>query len=121
MDTCLFCKILKGEIPSHKIYEDKNIYAFLDINPLSNGHSLVIPKKHYLDFTDISLEELNNLNNASKKIYNILSDKLKPTGIRLVQNNGNLQEVKHYHLHIIPYFDNEDTVDVKDIFKRITN
>ena len=121
METCIFCKIIKGDIPSYKIYEDDYCLCFLDINPVNNGHTLIIPKKHYLDINDISLEELNNINNAVKKVYYLLNSKLNPNGIKIVQNNGTLQEVKHYHTHIIPYFDNETLKDVKDIYDLLTN
>lgn len=107
MKTCIFCKIIKGEIPSNKIYENDNVLAFLSIDPESYGHTLVIPKKHYVCYEDITLDELNNINEAGKIVYDMLKTNLKPDGIRLVQNNGIIQEVKHYHLHLVPIFENE--------------
>ena len=65
---CIFCKIINGEIPSKKIYEDENVLAFLDINPSSPGHTLVVPKKHILDFQEIDDDDLLNLMKICKKI-----------------------------------------------------
>lgn len=107
MNDCVFCKIVKGEIPSQKIYEDDNVLSFLSIDPDNYGHTLVIPKKHYKDYTDIPLEELNHINEIGKIVYDKIKNNLNPDGIRLLQNNGYIQEVKHYHLHIIPVYKNE--------------
>ena len=106
MNDCIFCKIIKKEIPSKIVYEDDYVLSFLSADPESYGHTLVIPKKHYVDYTDIPLEELNHINEAGKKVYNMLKENLKPNGIRLVQNNGIIQEIKHYHLHLVPIFSN---------------
>ena len=99
--NCIFCKIVNGEIPCFKIFEDDNILAFLDVNPDSDGHTLIIPKKHFTDLDDIDSETLNHINKASKDIKKLLEKKLNCTGLSLLQNNGNVQEVKHYHLHLI--------------------
>ena len=68
---CLFCKIVNGDIPSYKIYEDEIVYAFLDINPDSNGHTLIIPKKHFLDLDEIDIEDVAPLVNITKKWRNL--------------------------------------------------
>ena len=117
---CIFCKIVNEEIPSYTLYENDYIKCFLDVNPNSNGHTLIIPKKHFKDAFDIDEKYLNEINNASKIVLNILNDKLKPVGFRLVQNNGNLQEVKHYHLHIIPSYNRNTKKDVESIYKMLT-
>jgi histidine triad (HIT) family protein len=101
---CLFCKIVAGEIPSNTIYEDDIVKVFLDISPYSNGHCLVVPKKHFQDIEDIDLETLNHINIISKKLYSELKAKLKCEGLIRVQNNGLGQDVKHYHLHLIPRY-----------------
>ena len=114
---CLFCKINNGDIPSYTIYENDYVRCFLDINPVHNGHTLIIPKKHFLDNNDITLEYLEEIFKASKIIMKKLNDKLKPDGIKLVQNNGIIQEVKHYHLHLIPiYKDEEEKMDIEKIY-----
>ncbi len=117
---CLFCKIVKGDIPSYTIYENDYVKCFLDINPISNGHTLIIPKKHFLDINDIDMEYLNEISKASKEIVKLLDEKLKPNGFRILQNNGVLQEVKHYHLHIIPNYSRKTKKDVESIFKLLT-
>ena len=117
---CLFCKIVNGDIPSYTIYENDYVKCFLDINPISKGHTLIIPKKHFLDVNDIDEEYLLEIQKASKKVVALLNDNLKPDGFRLVQNNGNLQEVKHYHLHIIPsYIKRQSKKKAEDVFKTI--
>ncbi len=102
MDNCIFCKIANGEIPSKVIYEDEIVKAYLDINPTSTGHTLIIPKKHFTDLDDIDIETISHIMEVAKKIKKLLEERLGARGIKLVQNNGCLQEVKHYHLHIIP-------------------
>ena len=69
MDNCIFCKIIKGEIPSYTIYEDEIVKVFLDINPATNAHSLIVPKKHFDNITDIDLETLSHINKVSKELY----------------------------------------------------
>jgi histidine triad (HIT) family protein len=102
MNDCIFCKIANGEIPAKVIYEDKIVKVYLDINPLATGHTLIIPKKHFTDLDDIDMETLTHIMKVAKDIKKKLEDKLGAKGIRLMQNNGVFQEVKHYHLHLIP-------------------
>lgn len=113
---CIFCKIINGDIPSYKIYEDNLVYAFLDINPDSPGHTLIIPKKHYLDLSDIPIELLDKILLKAKDIKILLENKLNPTSIVLIQNNGERQKIKHYHLHIIPYYNEKQYLNKEDIF-----
>ena len=109
MNDCIFCKIINNEIPSYKVYEDDKILAFLDVNPVNYGHTLIIPKKHVLDYEEIDLETIKHINKVGKELYIKLKEKLSPVSIQLVQNNGKMQEVKHYHLHLIPYYDEKKT------------
>lgn len=104
MKDCIFCKIVNGEIPCMKIYEDDICMAYLDINPDSDGHSLIIPKKHYTDIFDIPDDTLLHIYKSSKKVMKILEEKLGCDGFTLIQNNGIIQEVKHYHLHVKPCY-----------------
>ena len=117
---CIFCKIVKGEIPSYKIYEDDMVMAFLDINPYSPGHTLIIPKKHTLDINSISLEEATHIFIKAKEIANLLTKKLKCDGFTLIQNNGFVQEVKHFHLHVIPKYKKNFEMDVEKVYEKIT-
>ena len=73
---CLFCKIINGDIPCFKIYENDDVLAFLDINPDADGHTLIIPKKHFTDLDDIDLKTLESINKASKEIKKMLEEKL---------------------------------------------
>ena len=118
---CLFCKIIKKEIPSYTIYEDDIVKVFLDINPKAKGHCLVIPKKHYTDITDIDLNTINHIFKTAKEIYELLNNKLNPEGIALLQNNGILQEIKHFHLHLIPTYKNSMNLSVEEVYKKLTN
>lgn len=108
---CIFCKIVNGEIPSSVVYEDENVKAFLDLSPATNGHTLVIPKKHYENIFDMPEDELLNIEKSSQKVANILKEKLMCKGVTRVQNNGLGQEVKHYHMHIIPRYE-EDKLEL---------
>ena len=110
---CLFCKIINGDIPCFKIYENDDVLAFLDINPDTDGHTLIIPKKHFTDLDDIDLKTLESINKASKEMKKMLEEKLGCTGISLLQNNGSCQEVKHYHLHLKPFYEGIKTIEMK--------
>lgn len=104
MDDCVFCKIVKGEIPSKKVYEDDDIVAFYDINPIAKVHVLVIPKKHIVSLLDIKENDRDLLFNIFQKINKVASiigvDK---TGFRVISNVGedSGQAVKHLHFHIL--------------------
>ena len=112
----MFCKIMNGEIPSTTIYEDDKVLVILDVNPRGNGHSLIIPKKHYKDLYDIDNETLIHIFDVAKKIGDMLEDKLHCNGITLEQNNGICQEVKHFHLHVIPRYKYDDIIDVDEVY-----
>ena len=115
-NDCLFCKIVSGSIPSYKIYEDETVIAFLDINPDSNGHTLIIPKKHYLDMNDIPLDTLNHIFKVAKELKVKIESKLNADGLTFVQNNGDIQEVKHFHLHLKPYYKDNELKSVEEIY-----
>lgn len=104
MQECIFCKIIKGEIPCFKVYEDDKVLAFEDINPISKGHTLVIPKKHAENIWEIPEEHLMAIHKAAKKIANGIKKSLNPIGVACLQLNGRGagQVVMHYHLHLIP-------------------
>ncbi len=112
MKDCIFCKIVSGNIPSMKVYEDDICLAYLDINPDSDGHTLIIPKNHYKDIYDIPSNTLSHIYEVSKIIMKRLEEKLNCNGFTLVQNNGDIQEVKHYHLHIKPYYSNKKSIEL---------
>lgn len=118
---CLFCKIVADEIPSNTIYEDDIVKVFLDISPVSTGHCLIVPKKHFKDLEEIDLETLKHINTVAKKMLVVLKEKLHCDGLTLVQNNGLGQEVKHYHLHLIPRYTDDEIklVSNKDLIESI--
>lgn len=111
----IFCKIVNGEIPCYKIYEDEVVLAFLDVNPDSNGHTLIIPKKHYQDLTDIDENTLNHILKVAKNIKSLLEEKLECDGVTLVQNNGFIQEVKHFHLHLKPFYRQSKKLSLEEV------
>lgn len=102
MENCIFCKIIQGEIPAKKIYEDDKVIAFLDIHPAVDGHTLVIPKEHYEDFTALSDEMVAHIYQVAKKLGKEIMEKLGSKGLTLSVNYGETQEVKHFHLHLLP-------------------
>jgi histidine triad (HIT) family protein len=106
---CIFCKIVKGEIPCARIYEDGEVLVFLDINPLSKGHSLVIPKGHFETISDIPEKELFSLAKALKKTSVAIQKATGAHGINITQNNGRAadQLVPHAHFHVIPRFEGD--------------
>lgn len=116
---CIFCKIANGEIPSKKIYEDDEIMAFLDINPLTPGHTLIVPKEHTLDFQSISMDKLMKIMNVARELSQKIVDKMGAQGYTLIQNNGIAQDVKHFHLHIIPKYKDKLEMSVDEVYKKI--
>ena len=107
--ACIFCKIVEGEELCYPIYEDDKVKAILPINPLAEGHTLVIPKKHFETIYDIPDFELSRINSAAKVICLYFRDKLGIESVTLLQNNGlgTGQKVWHHHLHIIPRKQND--------------
>ena len=93
MKDCIFCKIVNGDIPSMKVYEDDICLAYLDINPDSDGHTLIIPKKHYKDIYDIPSDTLLHIYETAKKLMDMLREKLGCDGFTLLQNNGSIQSI----------------------------
>ncbi len=104
MENCIFCKILKKEIPAHFIYEGDNVSAFLDINPLNKGHVLLVPNEHYVDVFDIKTETLEELIGKAKEIAQKMKEVLGAAGVNLLNASGEAaeQSVPHFHLHIVP-------------------
>ena len=104
MENCLFCKIIAGEIPSSKVYEDENVYAFHDINPNAPVHVLVIPKKHIASIQEVSVENIDTVSKVLQAIPTIASQLgLADNGYRVITNCGEDggQSVKHLHFHIL--------------------
>ncbi|MGL4874783.1 MAG: HIT family protein [Clostridium sp.] len=101
---CIFCKIVKGELPANIIYEDESIMCFLDIYPFNEGHVLIIPKNHYLDADEIPDEILASMMVLSKKVVKSIKDKYSPNGYSIMQNGGIFNDIGHYHMHVFPRY-----------------
>jgi len=114
-DDCIFCKIVAGEIPSAKVYEDEHVYAFLDISQVTTGHTLVIPKVHTTDIFETPAEIAGELFSRVPKIANAIKQVYNPEGVNLLNNNGIFagQSVYHLHIHIIPRYDDKDGFNAK--------
>ena len=106
MEDCIFCKIVRGEIPAHKVYEDEHTFAFFDMNPKNEYHTLAIPKKHYASMFDIPENEAVNMIKATKKIIDLYNQKLGLENLHIISNSGKhaQQEVLHLHFHIVPRY-----------------
>jgi histidine triad (HIT) family protein len=101
---CVFCKIVRGEEPAYIVYEDEYVVAILDKYPVNKGHTLVMPKRHYRDITEIPDEELCRVIKITKAVTIAVMRALKVPGVRVVQNNGAEagQVIFHIHFHVIP-------------------
>ena len=110
VDNCIFCKIAAGEIPSRKIYEDKDLIAIMDLSPTSKGHSLIIPKEHYTNIYDIDEEIAGKVMKTAKKLATKMTVALNCDGFNLLQNNGETagQTMFHFHMHLIPRYKDAD-------------
>ncbi len=104
MENCVFCKIIKGDIPCYKIYEDDKVLSFLDIKPVHPGHALVIPKTHVATLEEINSEDLSALILIVKQVGQTLKEKLNIAGYNLILNNNPVagQEIPHLHFHLVP-------------------
>ncbi|MCI1959389.1 MAG: HIT family protein [Clostridia bacterium] len=113
MDDCIFCKIIKGEIPSATVYEDDEFKAILDRFPANQGHVLIMPKKHIQNVFEIDPETAGRLYTLTTKIAKVMKETIGFENMNIVQNNGPVagQTVQHFHVHLIPRYEN-DTVSV---------
>ncbi|MEN9687951.1 MAG: hypothetical protein RL381_963 [Actinomycetota bacterium] len=104
MSDCIFCKILDGSIPSHKVYENEWCYAFLDIFPANRGHTLVIPKKHVKDIHEADAETYAHVAATAKEVADLLNTSLASDGTTIFQmsREAGWQTVFHLHMHVIP-------------------
>jgi histidine triad (HIT) family protein len=130
MEECIFCKIIAGEIPCYKIYEDDYVLAFLDIAPVVSGHTLVIPKKHFVNIFDVDEVYLQKIALAIKKIS--VHYKKNCDGVNILNANdfSAQQSVFHLHFHIMPrykgdnlnfwpYKETEDKIDLKEVCEKL--
>ncbi len=109
---CVFCEIVKGNIPSYKLYEDEDVLAILDIAQVTKGHTLVLPKKHFDSLLDADTEVLQKMIPVIQNLAKQIREKTGCAGINVLNNNGEAagQSVSHLHFHIIPRYDENDAI-----------
>jgi histidine triad (HIT) family protein len=109
MDDCLFCKIVAGEVPAEKVAEDERTVAFMDINPATRGHLLVVPRKHARDLLDIEPDELAAVSQAAQRIAKRAVEALEADGLNLINSCGSAawQTVFHFHMHVVPRYEDD--------------
>ena len=130
--SCIFCDIVDKKVSAMIVGENKGAIAFLDVNPISDGHVIVIPKNHYRNLSHCPQPDFNYVMDLVKEISNkLLDSKLRPWGINYLSNEGNVagQEVMHFHVHVIPKFGKNEGLkltigtrcveDVADVFERL--
>lgn len=110
MSDCIFCKIINGDIPSAKVFENEHVLAFLDISQVSKGHTLVIPKVHKENVFELTNEQAKQIFEVVPSIANAIKKEFNPVGLNILQNNGEQagQSVFHFHMHIIPRYGKGD-------------
>ncbi|KIX91403.1 cell-cycle regulation protein HIT [Staphylococcus microti] len=116
MSETIFSKIIAGDIPSYKIYENEYVYAFLDISQVSKGHTLLIPKKPSANIFETDAETMKHIGEALPIVANAIKAAFNPDGLNIIQNNGTYasQSVFHIHFHLIPRYENDiDGFDYK--------
>ncbi|CAD7771408.1 MAG: Protein hit [Candidatus Methanoperedenaceae archaeon GB37] len=133
MGDCIFCKIIQGEIPATKVYEDEKVLAFMDINPLNDGHTLIVPKRHAETIFEIDPQDLIATIKVAQRLAIAIKKALNSDGMIVVQLNNKAagQMVPHLHIHLIPRWENDglqigkwemkpgDMEKIKDIAEKI--
>ncbi len=133
MGDCIFCKIIQGEIPATKVYEDEKVLAFMDINPLNDGHTLIVPKRHAETIFEIDPQDLIATMKVAQRLAIAIKKALNSDGMIVVQLNNKAagQMVPHLHIHLIPRWENDglqigkwemkpgDMEKIKDIAEKI--
>ncbi len=104
---CIFCKIVRKEIQANILFEDDCVMAFLDCDPISEGHILIIPKQHFGDVDELPRQLLFRLAKVSQKIVKAIKSCYLPDGYGVMQNGGQFNDIGHYHLHIFPRYKND--------------
>lgn len=116
---CIFCKIVQGEIPSKVLYEDEFLKVIMDINPTVDGHALIIPKKHYTDYVELDPNIITHIWEVAQKIGPSIMEKMQASSLSLLVNFGDDQQVKHFHMHLLPNFgtmEEKATKKVEEVF-----
>jgi histidine triad (HIT) family protein len=108
-EDCLFCGIVAGDVPGQIVDSDEHTVAFMDINPATRGHALVVPRTHSTDLTDVSDEDLARTMIAARRLAQRMRETLKPDGFNLLNSCGSAawQTIFHFHVHVIPRYDDD--------------
>ena len=116
---CLFCKIINKQIPNYTVYEDENVLAFLDIHPCAKGHTVVVPKKHFADLSEMSAVDWQDMSGGLANVFSKIQKVLNPDGMNLGINNGQAagQAVPHVHWHLIPRWNGDGGGSMHSIVK----
>ena len=130
MKDCIFCKIINKDLPTRTIYEDEDIQVIMNTNPITDGHLLILPKKHYENIFDIKEEIIaHSIKVLREKIYPLIKEKLNCEGLTICENNFLGQEIKHFHIHVIPRYKNDNVdfsynkdkiTDLDKVFQQLT-
>ncbi len=130
MKDCIFCKIINKELPTRTIYEDEDIQVIMNTNPITDGHLLILPKKHYENIFDIKEEIIaHSIKVLREKLYPLIKEKLNCEGLTICENNFLGQEIKHFHIHVIPRYKNDNVdfsynkdkiTDLDKVFQQLT-
>ena len=117
VDSCIFCRIARKQAPASFIYEDENVLAFLDTRPLNEGHTLVIPKEHYVTIFEAPEELVAHIHRIVKRVALAVGESTKADGISIIQQNGKAagQEIFHFHVHVIPRYEGQDTHKTREM------
>ena len=112
---CVFCEIIKGNIPTNKVYEDEYTLAFLDLSQTTKGHTLVVPKNHVANFWDADEATIDHVMHTVKIVSKLLQEKLGCQGMNILTNVNEVagQTVMHFHVHLIPRYSVDDTIDIQ--------
>lgn len=106
--NCIFCRIIQGEIPSYKVYEDDYVLAFLDISQITKGHTLIMPKRHVKNVYEMDEALASQVFKSVPKIANAIKKAFNPIGLNIINNNEKPhQSVDHFHIHLIPRYEND--------------
>lgn len=113
-DTCIFCKLANGDIPTNMIYEDEKFAVIMDANPATKGHALILPKNHAANIYELPEEEASSVFVLAKKLASKMSGILKCDGFNILQNNGEVagQTVFHFHMHLLPRYKEDKNEDM---------
>jgi len=116
-ESCVFCRIVQKKAEASMIYEDEAVMAFLDIRPLQTGHTLVIPKAHYVDIFDTPEAQLSQLHKVAKQIALAVKKATKADGVSIIQQNGKAagQDIFHIHVHVVPRFEGQKLASFNEL------